>query len=95
MPLANATGESEESGRCPAALAFRAVAKERSPKSGHPLLQNSEKVPVRAGRRAFGTARLPGGAANVGALVRDVAFVPNHQVPTVTSSPAYEPTCAG
>jgi hypothetical protein len=36
----------------------------------------------------------PGWAANVGALVRDVAFVPNHQVPTVTSSPAYEPTCA-
>jgi hypothetical protein len=37
----------------------------------------------------------PVGAANVGALVRDVAFVPNHQVPTGTSSPASEPRCAG
>jgi ferredoxin len=37
----------------------------------------------------------PGGAANVGALVRDVAFVANHHVPTGTSSPASEPRWAG
>src|SRR6266567_1335264 len=51
MPLVDAAGGERGAGP----LSRPHSPSGQSPNSGHPLLQNGEKVPVRAGRRAFGS----------------------------------------